>query len=156
MNNSESYSNKDDLTSATWPGPLWAMEDYPYHPYPSVPQSIHPDWGSDLRYSSTAGSYVPSLKAADDAACSFAFTSETGAFTNLPTQLDFTNLVSDQCVGTSTLTYPAVPQNVLDPSSMLAPCMFLSRICYDPSYSPMRIHSFLRRESRGRPAAADW
>jgi hypothetical protein len=156
MNSSESYSNKDDLALATPPDPVWAIGDYPYHPYPSVPQSTHLDLVSDPGYPSTTGSYVPDFNAAGDAAFSLTPTTKMEAFVNLPTQLDFTNQVSNQCVGTSTLTYRAVPQNVLDPWSMPAPCMFLSRICYDPSYSPMWIQSFLRRESRGRPAAAGW
>jgi hypothetical protein len=150
MSNSTSYSNKDDLASATWPGPLWAMGDHPYYPYPSVPQSTNPD------YPSIAGSYVPGFNAADDAALSLVPTTEMGVYASPPTELDFTNLVSNQCVGTSTLAYPAVPQYALDPWLMPTPCMFLSRICYNPSYSPMRIQSFLRRESRGQPATAGW
>jgi hypothetical protein len=117
MNYTESDSNRDDLASATWPGPLWVMGDYPHHPYPPVPQNIHPDSVSDPGYPSTSGTYVPGLNAANDAALTFAPTSEMGSLADLPTQLDFTNLVSDQCVGTS----------------------FLSRICYDPPYSLMRI-----------------
>jgi len=58
------------------------------------------------------------FNAADDAAFSLAPTTETGAFANPPTQVDFTNQVGSQCVGMSTRTYPAVPQNTLDPWSM--------------------------------------
>ena len=36
----------------------------------------------------------------------------------------------------STLTYPSVPQDVLDLWLMSAPCMFLSLIFCDPLYSP--------------------
>ena len=134
MNYSEPYTNKDDLTSETWPGSLW---DYQYCPQPSVPQSTHPDLVSHPEHP-TAGSY-PDFNAAHDAAFSLAPTTEMGAFANLPTQVDFTNQVSNQCIRTSTSTYPTVPQNTLDPWSMPGPCMFLSRIRYDPSYSPMRI-----------------
>ena len=151
MNYSEPYTNKDDLTSETWPGSLW---DYQYCPQPSVPQSTHPDLVSGPEYH-TSGSY-PDFNTADDAAFSLAPMTEMGAFANLPTQLDVTNKVSNQCIGTSTSTYPAVPQKTLGPWSMPATCMFHSRIHYDPSYSPMRIQSFLRREFRGRPAAAGW
>jgi hypothetical protein len=63
-------------------------------------------------------------------------TTEMGALANLPTKADFTNPVSGQYIGTSTWTYPTVPQNVLDPWSMPGPCMFLSCICHFPSYSP--------------------
>jgi hypothetical protein len=156
VNNSDFYPNKDNATSATWPDLLSATGDYPYYPDLSVPQSTHLDLVSDPGYPSTTGSYVPDFNVADDAAFSLAPTTEMGAFTNLLTQLDFTIQVSDQCVGTPTSTYLAVPQNVLDPWLMPTPCMILSRICYDPSYSPMRTQSFLRREFRGRPAAAGW
>jgi hypothetical protein len=80
-------------------------------------------------------SKVPDLNAADDAVFSLAPTAEMGDFANLPTQADFASQVSSQCVGTSTWTYPAVPQNVLDPWTMPGPRMFLSCICHDPSYS---------------------
>src|SRR6266576_6721653 len=56
MNNSNSYSNKDDIASTIGPR---AMGDYPYHPYLSVPQSTYPDLVSTPGYPSTAGSYVP-------------------------------------------------------------------------------------------------
>jgi hypothetical protein len=135
MNNSESYSNKDDLASATWPNPLWAMGDYPYHPYPSVPQSTHLDLVSDPGYPSTAGTYVPDFNVANDAAFSLAPATEMGAFADLLTQLDSINQVSNQRVGTSTSIYPAVPQSVLDPWSVPTPCMFLSRIA-----TILRIH----------------
>jgi hypothetical protein len=45
------------------------------------------------------------------------------------------NKSSSQCIGTSTWTYPTVPQNVIDPWSMAGPCMSLSCICHDPLYS---------------------
>ena len=131
MNNSTSYSNKDDRASATWPGLFQAM-GVPYYP-PSVPQSTY------LDFPSTTGFYVPSFNAANDVAPSLVPTTEMGAFANPPGELDFTNLASDQYVGTSALAYPAVPQYAPDPWLMPTQRMFLSRICYDPSYSPMRI-----------------
>ena len=79
---------------------------------------------------------VPDFNAADDAAVSLAPTTGMDAFGNLPTQVDFTyHQVSSQCVGMSIWTYPAVPQNILDSSSMPDPCTFLSCIYHDPSYS---------------------
>ena len=123
MNNSDSYSNKDDVASATWSNPLWASGGYPY---PSVPQNTHPGLVSAPGYPSTAGSYVPDFNATDDAAFSLAPTTELGAFVNPRTQADFTNQVSSQCVVTSTWTHSVRPQNVLDPWFMLALCMFLS------------------------------
>ncbi|KAF8504851.1 hypothetical protein F5888DRAFT_1659093 [Russula emetica] len=99
-----------------------AMGDYPYYPYPPVPQSTYPDLVSASGYPSTAGTYLPdylpNFNAADDAAFSLAPTTEMRAFANLPTQGDFTN------------------QNVLDPWSMPDLCMFFSCICHYPSYSP--------------------
>ena len=146
MDNSTSYSNNNDLASSTWPaGPLLAMGDHSYYAHPPVSQNTHPD------FPFTAGSYVPGFNA-DDAALSLVQTTEMGAYASPPTELDPTNLVIDQCVGTSTLAYP----NALDLWLMPTPRMFLSRICYGPSYSPMWIQSFLRRQSRGRPAAACW
>ena len=129
MNNSDSHSNKDGVVSATWPDSLCAMGDYPcYYPYGSVPQSTYPDLVSAPGY--------PDINAANDAAFSLAPATEMGALANLPTQADFTSQVSSQYVGKSTWAYPAVPQNVLDPWTMQGPCMFLSCICHDPSYSP--------------------
>jgi hypothetical protein len=119
----DSYTNKDDVASATQPDSLWSMGDYSYL---QVPQSTYPD----------PGLYVPGFNTADDAGLLFAPTAEMGAFTNLSAGVNFTNQVSIQCTGTPTWTYPAVPQNVLDPWSMPGPCMFLSCICHDPSYSP--------------------
>ena len=137
MNYFVSYSNNDDVAStATWPNP-WAHGDYLYDPYPSVLCGTHPDPASTPGYSPTAGSCTPAFNAADDAAFSLAPTTETGAFANLPIQADLTNFVnqvSSQCVGTS-WTYPALPQNDLDPWSMPGPCMFLSCICHYSSYS---------------------
>jgi hypothetical protein len=119
MNSSEAYSSnskKDGVASATWPDPLSAMGHYPYYSYPSVPQGTH----LDLGYPSIAGSYIPGSNAADDAAFSLAPTTEMGAFANLPTQVDFTNHVSNRCAGTSAWTYPAVPQNTyLDAGSSI-------------------------------------
>jgi len=132
MNNSDSYSNKDDVASATWPDPLSAMGDYPNYPYLSVPQSTHPD----LLYPSTTWPYAPDFNAADDAAFSLAPTTDMGGFTSLLAQLDSTAQVSSQCVGMSSWTYPTVPQGVLDPGSVPASCMSLSYICHDPLYSP--------------------
>ena len=134
MNYYGSYSNKDDVASATWPD-HWAMGDYLY-PNISVPQSTYPDpvLGG---YPSTAGSYIPNFNAADDAAFSLAPTTEMEEFANLPIQADFrdfTNQVSIRCVRTSTWTYPAVPQNV-DPWTMPGPCVFLSCICHYSLYS---------------------
>ena len=123
MNNSDSYSNKDDVASATWSNPLWALGDYPYL---SVPQNTHPGLVSAPGYPSTAASYVPNINATDDAAFSLGPTTKTGAFENLRTQVDFTNQVSSQCVVTSTWTHSVLPQNVVDPWFMLALCMFLS------------------------------
>jgi len=118
----------------TLPDP-WAMGDgYLSYPNLSVPQSTYPVSGPGY----TAGPHVPDLSAADDAAFSLAPTTEMGAFANLPLQADFsnfTNQVSNQCVGTSKWTYPAVPQNFVDPWSMPGPCMLLSCICHY-SYSP--------------------
>jgi hypothetical protein len=85
MNNSDFYSNKCDVASATWPDPL-------------VPQGTHLDLVSDPGYPSTTGSYVPDFNAAGDAAFSLAPTTEMGAFANLSTQFDITNQVSNQCV----------------------------------------------------------
>jgi hypothetical protein len=135
MNYSGSYSNTDDFASATWPNP-WAMGDYAHYPNLSVPQSTYPDPVSAPGYPSTAGpNHVPDFNAADDAALSLAPTAEMGAFA-LPIQADYTNQVSSQCVRTSTWTYPAAPQNIIDPWSMPGPCMFLSCICHYSSYSP--------------------
>ena len=153
MSNSESYSNKDDVSSATWPIPLCATGDYPYA-YLSVPQSTHPDLVS-APGSSTATSYVPDFNAAYDAAFSLIPTTEMGTLANMVSQSDFTNLVSNQCVASSTSTYPVVAQNVLDTWPMQDPCMFLSRVCYDPSYPPICIQS-VQREFRGLPTAAGW
>ena len=86
MNNSDSYSNKDGVSSVTWPISLGATGDYPY-PYLSVPQSTHPGLVS-APGSSTATSYVPDFNVADDEAFSFAPTTEMGAFANLLAQLD--------------------------------------------------------------------
>ena len=109
-------------------------------PYPSVPQSTYPDqvFASGCP---TVGSYVPDFNTANYAAFSRPPATEMGAFANLPQldlqpQADFTTQVSSQCVGTSTWTYPDVPQDVIDPWSMPAQCMFLSCICHDPPYSP--------------------
>ena len=105
MNNSDSYSSKDDVSSATWPDPVWPMGDYSYYPHPSVPQNVHLGLVSALG-SSAAGSHVPDFNAANDAAFSFAPTTEMGAFANLLKQLD---QVCYQGVGSSTSTYSAVP-----------------------------------------------
>jgi len=128
MNNSDSHSNKDGVVSATWPDSLCAMGDYPYYAYGSVPQSTYPDLVSTPGY--------PDINTANDAAYSLAPATEMGALADLPTQADFTSQVSSQYVGTSTRSYPAVPQDVLDPWSMPTLCMFLSCIRHDPSYSP--------------------
>ena len=134
MNYSESsYSNNDDIASTTGPNP-WAMGNYLYSPYLLVPQSTYPDPVFAPGYPSPTGSYVPNFNAANDAAYSLAPTSEMGAFA-LPIQADFINQVGSQCVGTLTWTYPAVPQNALDPWSVPGPCMFLSCICHYSSYS---------------------
>ena len=126
MNYSVPYSNNGDIAStATWPNP-WAQGDYLYDPYPSVLCGTHPDPASTPGYSPT-GSYTPNVNAADDAAFSLAPTTEMGVFANQ---------VSSQCVGTSTRTYPTVPQNIIDPWSMPGLCMFLSCICHFSSYSP--------------------
>jgi hypothetical protein len=95
MNTSESHSNKDELTSAIWPSPLWAMGDASY-PYSPVPQSTHPDLVSGPGYPSTAGTYLPGFNAAEDGAPSVAPTPEMGAFADLLTQLDGTDQVSNQ------------------------------------------------------------
>ena len=118
---SSQASNTDDVAFATWPNP-GAMGDNLYYPNLLVPQSTYPDPGYHSR------SYVPDFNAADDAAFSPAPSTELGAFTDLPMQADFTNQVSSQCVGTSTRTYRAVPQNIFDPWSMLGPCMFFLRL----------------------------
>ena len=76
---------------------------------------------------------------ASDAAFSLAPSTEVGMIPNLPKQADFTKQVSGQCVGASTWTYAAVPQNLRDPWSMPGPCMFLFCVCHCPSYSLMRI-----------------
>jgi hypothetical protein len=136
MNNSDSYPNKDGVVSATWPDLLCAMGDYPYYAYRSVPQSTYPGRVYAPGYPSTSRSFIPDLNAANDAAFSLAPTTEMGAFANLPTQADCTSQVSSQYVGTSTWTYPGVPQDVLDPWSMPTLCMFHSCIRHDPSYSP--------------------
>ena len=86
MNNPDSYPNKDGVSSATWHIPLCATGDYPY-PYLSVPQSTHPGLVSGPG-SSTATPYVPNFNTADDAAFSFAPTTEMGAFADLLAQLD--------------------------------------------------------------------
>ena len=86
MNNSDSYPNKDGVSPATWPIPLGATGDYTY-PYLSVPQSTHPGLVS-VPGSSTATSYVPDFNTADDAAFSFAPTTEMGGVANLLAQLD--------------------------------------------------------------------
>ena len=112
-----STSNTDDVASATWPNP-GAMGDYPQYPNFSVPQSTYPDLVSGPGYTSLAP------------------TTEMGAFANLSTQTDITNQVSSQCVGMSTWTYPAVPQNIPDLWSMPGPCMSLSCIYRYSSYSP--------------------
>ena len=166
------YSNKDsdDIASKTWPDLLCTMGGYPYpsvpqsthpdqafapgyltvgsyvpdfnaaDPYPSVPQSIHPDQVFTPGYP-TFRSHVPDFNAADHAGLSLPPTTEMGAFANMPSldlpqQVDFTNQVSSQCVGTSTWTYPDVPQDFINPWSMPALCMFLSCTCHDPPYSP--------------------
>jgi hypothetical protein len=125
--------SKEDVASVTWPDPLWATGDYPYSNL-SVPQGTYPDLESASGYTFTTGS-VPDLNAANDAAYLLAPPQEMGAFPNLSTQAAVTNQVSSQCFGTSTWTYPAVPQDILDPWSMPGPCMFLSSICHYPSYS---------------------
>jgi hypothetical protein len=128
------------------------MGDYPYSNL-SVPQGTYPDLESASGYTSTAGS-VPDLNAANDAAYLLAPPQEMGAFPNLSTQADFTNPVSGQYIGTSTWTYPTVPQNALDPWSMPGPCMFLSCICHFPLYSPRcESKALLRCES---PAVLRW
>lgn len=128
MNDSEFYSNKDDIASATWPDPVG------YYPHASVPQD-HPDLVSAPGRPSTARSYVPKLNAAEDA--------ELVMFDDVLTLVDCIIQVSNLCVVSSTLTYPAAPQNVLDPRLSVKPaaCMFLSRIRYDPSYSPNGIEA---------------
>ena len=125
-------------------------------PYPSVPQSTYPDqvFASGCP---TVGSYVPQFNTANYAAFSLPPATEMEAFANLlPLDLhpraDFTTQVSNQCVGTSTWTYPDAPQDVIDPWSMPALCMFPFCICHDPPYSlyanqkpPMRISWFPNR-----------
>ena len=126
--------SKEDIASVTWPDPLWATGDYPYSSL-SVPQGTYPDHGSASGYTFTAGS-IRGLIATDDAAYFLAPPQEIGVFPNLSTQADVTNQVSSQCVGTSSWTYPAVPQNILDPWSMPGPSMFIPSICHYPSYLP--------------------
>lgn len=66
MNNSITYSNKDEVTSATWSiDPLWPMGDS-CDPNLSVPQSTHPEFVSSSGDPSTVG-----------------------AFGNLPTRVDY-------------------------------------------------------------------
>ena len=83
MNNSEFYTNKDGIASATWPDPVG---DYPH---PSVPQGTHPDLVSAPECPSTAGSYVPDLNAAGDV---------ERVFADLLAQVDCVIQVSNQCV----------------------------------------------------------
>jgi len=75
------------------------MGDYPYYPYPPVPQSTYPDLVSASGYPSTAGTYLPdylpNFNAADDAAFSLAPTTEMRAFANLAVpQSTYPDLVS--------------------------------------------------------------
>ena len=136
MNNYDSYINKDDITSLSWPDPVCAMGDYPYRPCLSVPRSTHLDLLSALGDPSTAGTHAPDFNAVDDA--EFSLAPELRAFADLIAQIDRINQVSNQFIGSSTLTYLAMSQNGLGPWLMPGPCMFLSRICYDPSYLLMR------------------
>jgi hypothetical protein len=64
-------SNTNDLASAPWPDPLW-------------------NWDME------GNLYLPEFNAADDAAFKPPPTTEMGAFTNLPTQLDHTDQVSER------------------------------------------------------------
>ena len=134
MNHSE-----EDVASVTWPDPLWATGDYLSGDYLysnlSVPQGTYPDHEYASGYTFTAGS-VPDRNAADDAAFPLVPPQEMGAFPNLSTQVDSTSQVSSQCVETSTWTYPAVPQSILDRWSMPDPGISLSCIYHYPSYSP--------------------
>ena len=100
MNSFESFSN---LIKDDLTSATWP---YP-NPYTSVPQSTYPEWVSD-GYPTTAGSYIPNFNAVDDAA----------------------NLVSSQCVKTSThMIYPATtecPRPVVYVRPMYVP--FLHRL----------------------------
>ena len=95
MYNSESYSNNDDVASASWPDPLWTMGDYPDVP---VLQDTQLDLISTEGYPSTASPYIPDFNTADDPAFTLAPTTELGAFTNPQTQVDHTYQVSIQRV----------------------------------------------------------
>lgn len=72
MNNSEFYTNKDGIASATWPDPVG-----------------DPDLVSAPECPSTAGSYVPDLNAAGDV---------ERVFADLLAQVDCVIQVSNQCV----------------------------------------------------------
>jgi len=120
MNHSEYYSNEDEVPPATWPdgwtysredNALYDMGDFSSYPSSSVPQSTYPEQVFGPEYP-TVGSYVPDFNAADYAAFSLDPTTEMWASEN-----------------------PSVPQDVFDPWSTLAPCMFLSCIRHDPLYS---------------------
>ncbi len=69
------YSNANEFASAPWPDPLW-------------------NW--DM--AGKGNPYIPEFNAADDAAFERPPNTEVGAFTNLPTQLDYTNQASEQWV----------------------------------------------------------
>jgi hypothetical protein len=94
MNYPTSYPNTDEVASATWTDPLWAL-GYQYDPNFPVPQSTYPGAISAPGYLSTPGSYVPNFNAVDEAAFSTTPTAEMGEFA-LPIQADFTNQVSSK------------------------------------------------------------
>lgn len=155
MNNPDSYSNKDNIASATWSDPLWAMGDYLY-PYLSVPQSTHPDPVSAPEYPSTARSYVPDFNAANDAAFSLAPTIEMGAFSNLPTQVNSTNPVSDKVLECRhRLTLLCHRMVLILGSCWPYVCSFLASATILRIHR-MRIQSRLQCEFRGLPAATGW
>ena len=123
----------DGIATTTCPNP-WAMGDYLYEPYLSVPQSTYPDPVPAPGYPSPAGSFVPEFNAADDAAFSLAPTSEMESFA-LPVQADFENQVSSQCVGTWACTYLRCHRIFL----ILGPCR--AHVCpFLASVTMLRIH----------------
>ena len=116
MNNSDSYTNKEYVTSSSWPDPVCAMGDYPSYPHLSVPQSTQLDLLSAPGDPPTAGTHIPDFNAADDA--EFSLAPELRAFADLIARLDYINQASDQSVESSTLTYLWCHRLVL----ILGPC----------------------------------
>jgi hypothetical protein len=101
--NYTTYPNTDEVASATWADPLWAL-GYQDDPSLPVPQSTYPDVIS-AGYLSTAGSYVPNFNAVDEAAFSTTPTTEMGEIA-LPIQADFTNQVSSKMFWNANMDLP--------------------------------------------------